>query len=141
MSGAQARFATYEDKDWIQSKDALVTDEMFEYKLRQKEIVVGEIDGKKMGYLRLEYWYLVMPFMGLVVVEGGYRNKGVGRAMLSFVEEHLVKSGYSVLYSSSDANEPEPQAWHRHMGFKDCGIIAGMNRNGIGEVIFTKHLG
>ncbi len=141
MSRSEARFATYEDKDWVQSRDTLVTDEMFQYKLKQKEIVVGELDGKKVGYLRLEYWYLVMPFMGLVVVEEGCRNKGIGRAMLGFLEEHLVKSGYSVLYSSSDVNEPEPQAWHRHMGFKDCGIISGMNKDGIGEVVFRKDLG
>ena len=88
----------------------------------------------------MECWYLALPFMGLIVVKEEHRNKGVGKAMLSFSEKHLVKSGYDVLYSSSDVNEPEPQAWHRHMGFQDCGIIAGMNEDGVGEVIFRKKL-
>jgi len=35
-------------------------------------------------------------------------------------------------------DEPEPQAWHRHMGFVECGIINGINENGIGEVFFRK---
>lgn len=43
------------------------------------------------------------------------------------------------LYSSSQANEAEPQQWHRHMGFAECGIINGIN-DGIGEVLFVKPL-
>jgi len=45
-----------------------------------------------------------------------------------------------VLFSSSQANEPEPQAWHRHVGFEECGFIAGINEGGVGEVFFRKVL-
>ena len=37
-------------------------------------------------------------------------------------------------------NEAEPQAWHRAAGFRECGIIAGINEGGIGEVFFRKEL-
>ncbi len=141
MYDIEARFATEEDSDIVQKIDPIVTDDVFRFKVDQHEIIVGELDGEKVGYLRLEYWYLALPFIGLIVVEEEHRGKGVGRAMLDFLEEHLVKSGYSVLYSSSDVNEPEPQAWHRHVGFKDCGVISGMNEGGASEVIFRKHLG
>ena len=46
----------------------------------------------------------------------------------------------SALYSSSQVDEPPPQAWHRHMGFQECGIIAGINEGGVGEVFFRKAL-
>ena len=140
MSEISARFATEEDRDLAERFDPIVTDDTFRFKVDHNELIVGELNGERVGYLRLEYWYLALPFMGLIVVEEEHRNKGVGNAMLSFAEKHLVKSGYDVLYSSSDVNEPQPQAWHRHMGFNDCGVITGMNDDGASEVIFKKDL-
>ena len=32
--------------------------------------------------------------------------------------------------------EPEPQAWHRHLGFTSNGIIENIADEGIGEVVF-----
>lgn len=40
--------------------------------------------------------------------------------------------------SSSSEDEAEPQAWRRHMGFVECGFIAGMNEGGVGEVFSVK---
>jgi len=61
--------------------------------------------------------------------------------MLKFVERKLRKKWHKVLLSSSQANEPYPsQAWHRAMGFEECGIISGINEKGIGEVFFRKSL-
>ena len=42
--------------------------------------------------------------------------------------------------SSSQADEPEPQTWHRAIGFEECGIISGLNEGGIGEIFFRKKL-
>ena len=68
-----------------------------------------------------------------------YRRQGVGKALLRFIETFLREAGHEALYSSSQADEPEPQAWHRHVGFEECGFIAGIN-DGIGEVFFRKSL-
>jgi GNAT superfamily N-acetyltransferase len=136
----QVRFAAQGDKEWCQSIDSHLTDAIFSFKAQHDEIVIGELDGERVGYLRLEYWYLALPFVGLIIVDEEYRNKGVGRAMLIFLEEHLAKTGYDVLYSSSEVGEPQPQAWHRHMGFSDCGVITGMNDDGASEILFRKHL-
>ncbi len=32
--------------------------------------------------------------------------------------------------------EPEPQAWHIHMGFKSNGIIENIDDEGVGEIVF-----
>ncbi len=138
MSEIKVRFATEEDRDLTEKFDPIVTDDIFRFKVEHNELIIGEFNGEKVGYLRLEYWYLALPFMGLIVVDEEHRNKGLGRSMLTFLEEHLVKSGCDVLYSSSDVSEREPQAWHRHMGFNDCGVITGMNDDGASEVIFKK---
>jgi ribosomal protein S18 acetylase RimI-like enzyme len=82
-----------------------------------------------------------IPYIGLILVLPKYRRQGIGRAMLKFVERKLRKKWHKVLLSSSQANEPYPsQAWHRAMGFEECGIISGINEKGIGEVFFRKSL-
>jgi hypothetical protein len=52
----------------------------------------------------------------------------------------LRRQGHTVLYSSSQADEAEPQAWHRHVGFVECGFVAGINAGGVGEIFFRKQL-
>jgi len=52
----------------------------------------------------------------------------------------LCDQGFDVLYSSSQVDEPKPQAWHRHMGFEECGVINGINQGDIGEIFFRKRL-
>lgn len=32
------------------------------------------------------------------------------------------------------------EAWHRHMGFEECGFITGIN-DGVGELFLRKALG
>ena len=65
----------------------------------------------------------------------------LGGDLLGYVEDKMMDRGHAQLYSSSQADEPQPQAWHRHMGFKECGFIAGINGGGVGEVFFCKSLG
>lgn len=48
--------------------------------------------------------------------------------------------GYQSLYSSSQADEPAPQAWHRAVGFAECGFLAGINPGGVGEMFCRKPL-
>jgi L-amino acid N-acyltransferase YncA len=60
--------------------------------------------------------------------------------LLRFVEQDLRAGGYRALYSSSQADEAAPQAWHRKSGFQECGIIEGINEGGIGEIFFRKDL-
>ena len=60
--------------------------------------------------------------------------------MLSFIEDYLRERGHNNLYSSSQVDEPQPQAWHRHVGFEECGFIGGIYNGGVGEVFFRKRL-
>lgn len=78
------------------------------------------------------------PYIALIRVEPPWQRQGVGRALLGFIESALRGAGHDELLSSSHANEPEPQAWHRHMGFCDCGVLHGMNDDEIDEIFFRK---
>lgn len=109
-------------------------------KLAQNEIVVAELSSKIVGYLRLEYLWSEYPYISLIKVDEAYRAKGIGRTMIAFLKDYLVSQGYDRLFSSSQVDEPRAQAWHRGTGFAECGIVAGLNSGGIGEVFFCKKL-
>ena len=134
------RFADSEDLTWCGSQDESVDQEALEGKIPRKEILIAELAGKRVGYLRLEYLWSKIPYIGPVRVNQEQRGQGVGQAMLRTLEEFLRESEFRVLMSSSQVNEPRAQEWHRKMGFQECGIIAGINKGGIGEVFFTKPL-
>jgi GNAT superfamily N-acetyltransferase len=134
------RFAQPADRDWCAGIDQHVRPEVVERKIGFGEIIVAEIEGQLIGYLRLEYLWSTIPYIALIFLPSEHRHQGVGRAMLAFLETFLRSHGHSRLLSSSQVNEPGPQAWHRAVGFEECGLLAGLNDGGIGEVFFRKSL-
>jgi GNAT superfamily N-acetyltransferase len=136
--GISVRFATRDDLDFV-SRDGHVAAEVLRRKIELGEVFVAERGGVTVGYVRLEYLWSVVPYIALISVVSGEQRRGVGRSLLGFAEEFLRGRGHDLLYSSSQADEPEPQAWHRHVGFEECGHIAGINR-GVGEIFFRKRL-
>ena len=133
------RFAELDDLDFV-ARDRFIPPDVVKRKIEWREVVVAERTGRPVGYLRLEYLWSLVPFIALIIVLPAHRRRGVGQAMLAFVEAYLRDQGHDALYSSSQADEPEPQTWHRHVGFEECGFIAEMNVGGVGEVFFRKSL-
>ena len=153
----KVRFAELKDLDFCIKSDFQHVDtyrgKMFMEKylrrmIEAKDIILAEVDGKPVGYLRIEYLGLIAPYLGIIGVNEEYQRKGIGTAMIKFLEEHLVKQkrkifrldGQVVLHSSAEAHAIESQKWHKAVGFKECGIIAGCNEGGIGEIFFRKVL-
>jgi len=110
-------------------------------KIGESEILVAELDGERIGLLRLDFLWSKLAFVALVWVLEGHRRRGAGKAFLRFLDEHLARLGCKTLLSSSQADEASPQAWHRHMGFVECGILTGMDEHGVGEILFRRRLG
>ncbi|HUV43930.1 MAG TPA: GNAT family N-acetyltransferase [Dehalococcoidales bacterium] len=133
------RFATPADLTFVQ-QDRYIPADVVKRKIEWQEVIVAERDGDRIGYARLEYLWSLVPYIALIHVLPEHRRQGAGKAMLRFIEEYVRERGSATLYSSSQVNEPEPQAWHRHVGFEECGIIAGINTGGAGEVFFRKRL-
>ena len=137
----EVRFANQVDLDGCITLDhPAIPAEVIKRKVEQREIIVAEKAGQLVGYLRLEYLWSVVPYIGLIWVVEDQRHQGIGFRLLHYLEDVLRERGHTALYSSSQANEPEPQAWHRHAGFEECGFIAGINEGGVGEVFFRKDL-
>lgn len=134
----QVRFAVPDDLDFLQ-QGSNVAAHILQRKVEWQEIVVAESNGILIGSTHLEYLWSSVPYVALIYVLPEYQRQGAGKAMLYHLEVFLRDKGYSALYSSSQVDESEPQAWHRHMGFEECGVITGINE-GIGELFFRKSL-
>lgn len=130
----RVRVATGSDLAYV-SQDGYVPREVVARKVELGEVFLAERDGP-VGYLRLEHLWSIVPYIALIRVDEGMRRRGVGRALLAYVTDRLRDAGHAALYSSSTGNEPEPQAWHRHMGFEDAGALQGLNEGGVDEVFF-----
>ncbi len=137
----EVRFASQTDLDGCIALDhSTMSAEIIRRKIAQREIIVAEKAGQLVGYLRLEYLWSTVPYIALIWVVEDQRHQGISRAILHYLENVLREQGHTALYSSSQANELEPQAWHRHVSFEECGFIVGINEGGIGEIFFRKAL-
>jgi GNAT superfamily N-acetyltransferase len=134
-----ARWAAADDAAFA-SQDGYVPEAAVARKIVAGEVAVAERDGERVGYVRLEYLWGTLPHIGLIRVTPAHQRQGVGRLLLAFLEQELRARGHDVLLSSSQVDEPEPQAWHRRQGFAECGILVGVNGGGFGEVYFRKLL-
>ena len=135
MDSIEVRFAEIADTTYV-SKDGYIPPEIVARKIEFQEIIIAKVKGEPKGYLRLEYLWSIIPYISLISVDQRHRQQGIGKALLEFIMEYLRGKGHTWLYSSSQADEPEPQSWHRHMGFRDCGIITGINSGGVSELFF-----
>jgi GNAT superfamily N-acetyltransferase len=117
-----------------------VPDAVVAARIAENRIAIAELHGRPVGAIQLDYLWGTKPYVSLIRVEPSVQRRGVGSALLDFVSVALRAAGHEQLYSSSQADEPEPQAWHRRMGFTECGILAGINPGGVGEVFFVRSL-
>ncbi len=100
------RFAEPKDLDFcVESDYDHVGKVVLKRKVEEEAVILAEVDRKLVGYLRIEYLWLNIPYLSVIGVNEEYQRKGIGTAMIEFLGRHLLKQGHKVLYSSSQANE------------------------------------
>jgi ribosomal protein S18 acetylase RimI-like enzyme len=117
----------------------LFDDAWFERKILRDEILVAD-DDQIIGYLTWSsLWRL--PWIEFARVLKARRREGVGRSMVSALEDRLRAAGGWMLVSSSTGTDKDAIAWHRAIGFKDGGRIEWkMWRGAPPEVLHYKEL-
>lgn len=135
------RMATPGDLEWLAANDGRIDVREYARKVGEGEVLVAEVLGERVGLLRLEFLWSRLAYVAQVWVREERRRRGVGRAFLRHLDAHLARLGCTMLLSSSQADEREAQAWHRRMGFEECGVLSGINPGGVGEIFFRRRLG
>jgi GNAT superfamily N-acetyltransferase len=133
------RRASSDDFGFV-SQDGYLSERVVLRKLEDGDVFIARLGDEPVGYLRLDRLWSKLPYIELIRVLEPYRRSGIGRALLAHAESEAIARGHGVLYSSSQADEPEPQVWHRHMGFEASGQLDGVNEGGVAEVFFRKVL-
>ena len=134
------RFAEMYDLDSCVELDLHKNTDIIKNKITMNEVIVAEVNNEVIGFLKIEYIWTHLPFISYIVIRKDFRSSGIGKSMLSFLEKHLREDGQSTLLSSTMTDAVNPQKWHLKMGFIECGILCGINENGVGEIFFKKSL-
>ncbi len=144
-SALVVRFASMDDIDVVSRYNYIanvVGADKVRHMIGARQVVVAERSEHPLGYAYFDYLGVLNPFLAMIWVFQEHRRQGAGRSMLGFIEDHFRGLGHDLLYSSSRADDSEAQTWHRHIGFEECGFIAGASPGGggVGEVYFRKRL-
>ncbi|WP_211349318.1 GNAT family N-acetyltransferase [Nocardioides litoris] len=83
-------------------------------------MLVAEVDGTPVGFLRWGALRDEVPFMHLLWVLPTARGRGAGRALVE-AWEHAHRTQRFVLTSTSAAEQA--QHLHRHLGYVDAGSL------------------
>jgi ribosomal protein S18 acetylase RimI-like enzyme len=124
--------------DWLIAHDQHVGQRWVMRCASLGEYLVADLDDKPVGFLRFSWFWSLIPYMDMINVIPDHRNRGIGTALFTRWEEVMRESGATLLMTSSESDESEPQAWHRRNGFHEAGSISHLQP--VAEVFFVKHL-
>ena len=83
------RFAEEKDFNSCVELDLHKNVNIIKNKIHMKEVIVAEHNNKIIGCLKIEYIWTHLPFISYIVIKKDYRANGIGKSMLSFLENYL----------------------------------------------------
>jgi GNAT superfamily N-acetyltransferase len=141
MLPVSVRFAEGQtDLAWCVGHDGWLDEPELRRKVQARELVVADLDGELVGLLRFDYLWSVLPHLAQVRVVEHHRREGVSRALVTFVEQQARSRGIDKILSSTRPDKLGAQAWHRQIGFRECGSLQGFGPNGEPTIFFLKLL-
>lgn len=99
-------------------------DETFKRAVERNQLIVAEIDGQIVGYLRYGFiWDLELPFVEMMRVLPNKRKLGIGRKLMEALIHVAKANEFTELISSTGANNKDSQSFHKKIGFKEIGKL------------------
>ncbi|MQB10177.1 MULTISPECIES: GNAT family N-acetyltransferase [Agrobacterium] len=128
------------DIDWLLREDKWIDEAWLRRCVGHREYLVAKKDLVLVGFLRFSMFWGKIPYMDMIRVIPEFRRHGVGAALTGFWETQMRQQGASLVMTSSQQDEEEPQRWHRHNGYQEAGILNFAEIQDAAEVFFTKPL-
>lgn len=131
------RTATETDLPFLEKNDRHIRLSEIKALIGQNRILLAEIDGDTVGWLRWSLFWDNTPFMNMLYFLDGYRGKGYGRQIVEHWENQMRQEGYGSVMTSSLSDE-QAQHFYRKLGYVDSGSLF-LPGEAL-EIIFTKKL-
>ncbi|AYM13012.1 GNAT family N-acetyltransferase [Agrobacterium tumefaciens] len=132
--------ATDDDIEWLLREDKWIDEDWLRRCVGRREHLVAKEDTILVGFLRFSMFWGKIPYMDMIRVVPEFRGHGVGATLTVFWETLMREQGASLVMTSSQQDEREPQMWHRRNGYKEAGILHLSKIQDAAEVFFTKAL-
>ena len=138
------RIAAQDDMEVLAGYEKHIRKEELASSVRLGRVIVAE-EGKKegegerekiIGWLRWNLFWDNTPFMNMLFLLDGYRNRGYGKEMVSDWERRMRDEGHRMVMTSTLASETA-QHFYRKLGYVDSGAL--LLPNEALEIIFIKN--
>lgn len=116
------RYANVNDIELLSKYDKHISREELENIIKLQRIIVMYNEEKFVGWLRYNLFWDNIPFMNMLYFLDDERGKGHGKALVSFWEKEMLKQGYDIVLTSTQANE-EAQFFYRKLDYIDSGAL------------------
>lgn len=98
-------------------------------------VLIAEHKEKLVGWLRWNLFWDNTPFLNMLYVLEGYRNRGYGKKMVLSWEKRMEEDGYQLAMTSTLSCETA-QHFYRKLNYVDSGAL--LLPGEALEIIFTK---
>ena len=115
-----------------------VPDEWIKQSIQNGWVYIVEDRGAVVGYARLEYIWLSIPYIGLITLDEEYQGKRIGTSLIDRMARDLSKQGHRAMFTSTE-DEGTPE-FYQKCGFSQCGTISEINETGNDEIYFIRYL-
>lgn len=99
------RRAEKSDVEILSEYDKHISKEEMESSISLGRVSIAEDSGVFIGWLRWNLFWDNTPFLNMLFLLYEYRNSGHGKEMLSHWEKQMKEKGYTLVMTSSLANE------------------------------------
>ncbi len=131
------RHATNNDIDIVLFHDKHISKIELENSISLGRVLIAELDGTFIGWLRYNLFWDNTPFMNLIYILDDYQRQGFGTQLVSYWEREVKSLGFSTVMTSTQQNETA-QHFYTKLGYN---AIGGFALSGDPyEIIFSKEL-
>lgn len=116
------RVATTADLPLLRDVDLHIAAEVLADVVSLGRVMVAEVAGEGVGFLRWGLFWDQVPFMNLLWVLPGSRSRGIGTALVDAWEGSCLAAGHEWVLTSTMSHE-RSQHFYRRLGYVDTGAL------------------
>ena len=89
MNSSTVRLATHIDIPALKALDPWPSDDIWQQKITNAEVIVLEVDSDVVGLMRYALLWTTVPFLGLIYLQLEVRGQGYSTKLLNYLKTHL----------------------------------------------------